>query len=289
MYFQDVILKLINFWKKKGCLVFQPYNSEVGAGTFNPATFLRCLGPFPWRCVYVEPSKRPKDARYAQNPNRVCQYYQLQVILKPPPENIQEIYLDSLKTLGIKIDSHDIRFVEDNWESPTLGAWGVGWEVWLDGQEITQFTYFQQMGGFDLNPITCEITYGLERITMYLQKKDSIFEIEWVKGIKWGDIYKENEEEFSKFYYEIADINFYLDEFSKIQKETEILIEKKLLYPAYHNVIKLSHIFNILDARGAFSPKERNLRILKIREYAKKCAEIYLERIGVLKNEEISP
>jgi len=273
-------LKLLTFWKKKGCLVFQPYNSEVGAGTFNPATFLKCLGPDPWKCVYIEPSKRPKDARYAQNPNRVCQYYQLQVILKPPPDDVQEIYLDSLKSLGIDPSEHDIRFVEDNWESPTLGAWGVGWEVWLDGQEITQFTYFQQMGGFDLNPITCEITYGLERITMYLQNKDSIFDIKWNKETTWGDIYRINEEEFSKFYYEIADAEIYLEEFIKIEGEIKTLLEKKLLYPAYHNVVRFSHIFNILDARGAFSPKERNARILRIRNYAKQCASLYLEKIG---------
>ncbi len=273
-------MKLLTFWKKKGCLVFQPYNSEVGAGTFNPATFLKCLGPDPWKCVYIEPSKRPKDARYAQNPNRVCQYYQLQVILKPPPDDVQEIYLDSLKSLGIDPSEHDIRFVEDNWESPTLGAWGVGWEVWLDGQEITQFTYFQQMGGFDLNPITCEITYGLERITMYLQNKDSIFDIKWNKETTWGDIYRINEEEFSKFYYEIADAEIYLEEFIKIEGEIKTLLEKKLLYPAYHNVVRFSHIFNILDARGAFSPKERNARILRIRNYAKQCASLYLEKIG---------
>lgn len=275
-------MKLITFWKKKGCLVFQPYNSEVGAGTFNPATFLKCLGPDSWKCVYIEPSKRPKDARYALNPNRVCQYYQLQVILKPPPDDVQEIYLDSLKALGIDPSEHDIRFVEDNWESPTLGAWGVGWEVWLDGQEITQFTYFQQMGGFDLSPITCEITYGLERITMYLQGKDSIFDIEWNKEITWGDIYRVNEEEFSKFYYEIADVRVYLEEFIKIEGETKTLLERKLLYPAYHNVVRLSHIFNILDARGAFSPKERNARILRIRGYAKQCASLYLEKIGAI-------
>jgi len=280
LYFQDVIMKLQEFWAKEGCLIFQPYNSEVGAGTFNPATFLKVLEGKEWRVAYVEPSRRPKDGRYAENPNRVQQYFQFQVILQPPPENVQDIYLKSLEYLGIKVEEHDIRFVEDDWESPTLGAWGLGWEVWLDGLEITQFTYFQQIGGIDLKLPACEITYGLERITMFIQEKDNIFEIKWNEKLTWGDVYKQFEKEWCIFNYQKANINLYFKLFENFEKEAEKLIEENLIYPAYDYVIKLSHIFNILDARGAISPSQRASLILRIRKLSKKVAEKYIEKIN---------
>jgi len=255
----------------------QPYNSEVGAGTFNPATFLRVLGPEPWKVAYVEPSRRPKDGRYAENPNRVQQFFQFQVILKPPPDEVQQIYLNSIRTLGIKLEEHDIRFVEDDWESPTLGAWGLGWEVWLDGLEITQFTYFQQAGGVDLEVPSVELTYGLERIAMYVQGVDSIFEVEWAHGVTWGEVYRRFEYEFSRYNYEEADIELHFKLFDELEKKVGELLKKGLLYPAYDLVIKLSHIFNILDARGALSISQRTEFIGRVRKLANKSALLYLK------------
>ena len=278
--FQEIIKRLLDFWGKKGCLVVQPYNSEVGAATFNPHTFLRSLGSKPWNAVYVEPTRRPKDGRYAENPNRVQQYHQLQVIMKPAPFNIQEMYLQSLEYLGINLKERDVRFVEDDWESPTLGAWGLGWEVWLDGLEITQFTYFQQVGGISLKVIPVEITYGLERIAMYVQNKDSIFEIEWGHGVKWGDIYKRFEYEFSVYNYEESDVEFNFKLFDYYEKEAERMFSKKLVYPGYDFVIKMSHVFNLLDARGAISVSQRAYYIQRVRKMAKKAALLYLELEG---------
>jgi len=270
-----MIRALDAFWRDHGCVLLEPYNSEVGAGTFNPATFLRSLGPEPWRAAYVEMARRPKDGRYAENPNRVQQYHQYQVVLKPPPDDIQELYLQSLRAIGIAIEEHDIRFVEDDWESPTLGAWGLGWEVWLDGLEITQFTYFQQVGGFDLDPITGEITYGLERIAMYLQGADTIFGIKWNETLTWGDIYKEFERQFCVYNYQESDPEFHLQLFEKYEAEAGKLAEKGLFYPAYDCVIKMSHAFNMLDARGVLSPTERAKFILRVRTKARQVAEAY--------------
>ncbi len=253
MYFQDVILSLQRFWAKAGCIIHQPYDMEMGAGTFHPATFLRVLGPEPWKAAYVEPSRRPADGRYGENPNRLQHYYQFQVILKPSPDDIQDIYLESLKSLGIDALEHDIRFVEDDWESPTLGAWGLGWEVWLDGMEITQFTYFQQAGGIDLKPVSGELTYGLERITMYLQGKDSVFDLEWNKGIKYGDVHLRGEIEYSRYNFEEADAAMLFKLFDMYEKECVRLLEKGLALPAYDFCLKCSHTFNLLDARGAIS------------------------------------
>jgi len=275
--FQDLILKLSRYYADLGCVIGQPYNSEVGAGTFNPLTFLKSLGKKPWKVAYVEVTRRPKDGRYAENPNRVQQYHQFQVILKPAPENPQEIYLNSLKYIGIDIEKHDVRFVEDDWESPTLGAWGLGWEVWLDGLEITQFTYFQQVGGIDLDVIPVELTYGLERIAMYIQKVDSIFDLVWAPGVTWGDIYKRFEYEFSVYNYEKSDTQLLMELFRKFEKDAEQLLKEGLLYPGYDFVIKLSHIFNLLDARGAISPSERQAYILRIRNLARLAAKVYLE------------
>jgi len=277
MYFQDVILNLQSFWAKNGCIVFQPYDIEVGAGTFNPATFLRSLGPEPWNVAYVEPSRRPTDGRYGENPNRLQHYYQFQVILKPSPENIQDLYLESLKSLGISPLEHDIRFVEDDWESPTLGAWGLGWEVWLDGMEITQFTYFQQCGGIDLKPVSGEITYGLERITMYLQGVESVFDLKWNESVTYGDVYHRNEVEFSKYNFEAADVEMNFKLFDMYEKECQRLIEAHLVLPAYDFCLKCSHTFNILDARNAISVTERTGYIARVRNLAKLCAEGYLK------------
>lgn len=270
-------MKLSRYYADLGCVIGQPYNSEVGAGTFNPLTFLKSLGKKPWKVAYVEVTRRPKDGRYAENPNRVQQYHQFQVILKPAPENPQEIYLNSLKYIGIDIEKHDVRFVEDDWESPTLGAWGLGWEVWLDGLEITQFTYFQQVGGIDLDVIPVELTYGLERIAMYIQKVDSIFDLVWAPGVTWGDIYKRFEYEFSVYNYEKSDTKLLMELFRKFEKDAEQLLKEGLLYPGYDFVIKLSHIFNLLDARGAISPSERQAYILRIRNLARLAAKVYLE------------
>ncbi len=278
MTFQELILSLQNFWAAQGCIIQQPYDIEKGAGTFNPATFLRALGPEPWNVAYVEPSRRPTDGRYGENPNRLQHYYQFQVILKPSPLNIQDLYLDSLKSFGIDPLAHDIRFVEDDWESPTLGAWGLGWEVWLDGMEITQFTYFQQCGGIDLKPIPGEITYGIERIAMYLQGVDNVYDLEWVKGIRYGDVHHQTEVEFSHYNFEEADTAMLFQLFTMYEKESIRLAEKKLVFPAYDFVLKCSHTFNLLDARGAISVTERAGYIGRVRNMAKLCAGAYVEQ-----------
>ncbi len=278
MTFQELVLGLQNFWAKKNCIIQQPYDIEVGAGTFNPATFLRCLGPEPWNVAYVEPSRRPTDGRYGKNPNRLQHYYQFQVIMKPSPMDIQELYLESLKTLGIDPLDHDIRFVEDDWESPTLGAWGLGWEVWLDGMEITQFTYFQQAGGIDLKPISVEITYGIERIAMYLQQKDNVYDLEWTKGISYGDVHHQGEVEFSKYNFEVSDPEMLFNLFNIYEKESLSVIEKGLVLPAYDYCLKCSHAFNLLDARGAISVTERTGYIARVRNLARKVAEAYLNQ-----------
>ncbi len=276
MNFQDVILSLQRFWADRGCVIRQPYDIEVGAGTFNPATFFRVLGPEPWRAAYVEPSRRPADGRYGENPNRLQHYYQFQVILKPVPEDIQDIYLQSLESLGLKKDEHDIRFVEDDWESPTLGAWGLGWEVWLDGMEITQFTYFQEVGGIELEPVSVEITYGLERIAMYLQGVDNVFDLIWTDSVNYGDIHHRTEVEFSKYNFEEADVGMLFSLFKMYENESSSLIGKGLILPAYDYCLKTSHIFNLLDARKAISVAERTGYIARVRNLSKRCAEGYL-------------
>jgi len=281
--FQDVILELQRYWAELGCVLVQPYDIEVGAGTFNPATFLRCLGPEPWNAAYVEPSRRPTDGRYGENPNRLQHYYQFQVVMKPSPKNIQDLYLDSLLRLGIDPLDHDIRFVEDDWESPTLGAWGVGWEVWLDGMEITQFTYFQQAGGIDLKPVTVELTYGIERIAMYLQEVESVYDLQWVGDVTYGQVYHQNEVEFSKHNFEEADVPLHLEIFTGFEKECLRLAELGLVLPAYDYCLKCSHVFNVLDARGAISVAERQQYIGRVRALARACAEGYVaqrERLG---------
>lgn len=278
MYFQEVIATLNDFWAKKGCVILQPYDIEEGAGTFHPATFLRALGPEPFAAAYVQPSRRPTDGRYGENPNRLQHYYQYQVIIKPPPEDIQEIYLDSLKALGIDPEEHDIRFVEDDWESPTLGAWGLGWEVWLDGMEITQFTYFQQIGGIDCFPVTVELTYGLERIAMYLQGVENVFDLKWNEKFTYRDIHFRGEVEYSIYNFEEADVELLKDFFDKYEKEGKRLLDLGLALPGYDFVIKCSHTFNLLDARGVLSPVERANYIARVRALAKKAAETWLER-----------
>tara|TARA_B100001248_G_scaffold59056_1_gene40266 strand:+ start:87810 stop:88655 length:846 start_codon:yes stop_codon:yes gene_type:complete len=278
MDFQNIILKLQEFWAKEGCVILQPYDLEKGAGTFHPGTFLRCLGKSNWSAAYVEPCRRPTDGRYGENPNRLQHYYQFQVVIKPSVDNIQSLYLQSLEFLGINTKKHDIRFVEDDWESPTLGAWGLGWEVWLDGMEITQFTYFQQAGGFDLDPITVEITYGTERIAMYLQNVSSVFNLNWSKNIKYKDIHHRTEYEFSKYNFEFADILMLKRFFNDSKKECLNLINKGLPLPAYDYCMKCSHLFNLLDARGSISVTERARYILEIRELAKNSANLYMEK-----------
>ncbi len=283
MTFQDLILSLQDYWAKQGCIIQQPYDIEKGAGTFNPATFLRALGPEPWKVAYVEPSRRPTDGRYGENPNRLQHYYQFQVLLKPSPQNIQDLYLDSLKSFGLDLNAHDIRFVEDDWESPTLGAWGLGWEVWLDGMEITQFTYFQQCGGIDLKPIPGEITYGIERIAMYLQGVDNVYDLEWTDGIKYGDVHHQTEVEFSHYNFEEADTEMLFQLFEMYEKECLRLAEKQLVFPAYDFVLKCSHTFNLLDARSAISVTERAGYIGRVRTMSKLCAEGYVaqrEKLG---------
>lgn len=277
---QDIISRLNQYWTKQGCLIFTPYNSEVGAGTFNPATFLKVLDDKPWRVAHVEPSKRPRDGRYGQNPLRVQQFWQYQVILKPAPNNVQALYLKSLEAIGIDLMENDIKFVEDDWESPTLGAWGLGWQVELNGVEITQFTYFQQCGGIDLNLIPVELTYGLERIAMFIQKVDSIFDVKWDDKYTWGDIYRQNEQEFSAFNFEEASIELYKDQFDKYEAEANRLLEKNLIYPGYDCVIKCSHIFNLLEARGAISVSERTNYISRVRKIARQAALKYLEKVN---------
>ncbi len=278
MTFQELILALEKYWADQGCIIQQPYDIEVGAGTFNPATFLRALGPEPWNVAYVEPSRRPTDGRYGENPNRLQHYYQYQVIMKPSPLDIQDLYLDSLKSFGIDPLDHDIRFVEDDWESPTLGAWGLGWEVWLDGMEITQFTYFQQVGGFDLDPVCVEITYGIERIAMYLQKVDNVYDLEWGHGIKYGDVHHKGEVEFSIYNFEEADMEMLRKLFDMYEGESEKMAEKGLVLPAYDYCLKCSHVFNILDARGAISVTERTSYIGRVRNLARLTAEGYLNQ-----------
>ncbi len=276
MYFQDVILTLQKYWSNRGCLLLQPYDIEVGAGTFHPATLLKVLGPEPWKAAYVQPSRRPTDGRYGENPNRLQHYYQFQAILKPSPSDIQKEYLQSLKALDINPLEHDIRFVEDDWESPTLGASGLGWEVWLDGMEITQFTYFQQAGSMQLQPVSVEVTYGLERITMYLQGVDNVYDLQWNKSIKYGDVHHQQEVEQSTYNFEKADINMLLDLFGKYENEGKSLIKDSLVLPAYEYCLKCSHIFNLLDARGAISVTERTGYIARIRNIARSCAKAYL-------------
>ena len=278
MYYQDLVLALENFFARKGCVIQEPYDIEVGAGTMNPATFLRVLGPEPWNVAYVEPSRRPTDGRYGENPNRLQHYYQFQVIMKPSPDDIQEIYLDSLRAFGIDPLKHDIRFVEDDWESPTLGAWGLGWEVWLDGMEITQFTYFQQAGGIDLKPVSGELTYGIERIAMYLQGVDNVYNLQWTKGVTYGDVHHKGEVEWSIHNFDEADIGLQLKLFDLYEGESLRLIEKGLVLPAYDYCLKCSHAFNILDARGAISVTERTHFIGRVRTLARRCAEAFLKQ-----------
>jgi glycyl-tRNA synthetase alpha chain len=278
MTFQELILALERFFADQGCVIQQPYDVEVGAGTSNPATFLRVLGPEPWNVAYVEPSRRPTDGRYGENPNRLQHYYQYQVIMKPSPDRIQEIYLDSLRSVGINPLKHDIRFVEDDWESPTLGAWGLGWEVWLDGLEITQFTYFQQAGGIDLKPISAELTYGIERIAMFLQGVDSVYDLTWVKGVTYGDVHHKGEVEWSIHNFDEADVALQLQLFDQYEKESLRLIQKGLVLPAYDYCLKCSHTFNILDARGAIGVTERTSFIGRVRNLARRSAEAYLKQ-----------
>ena len=273
--FQDLIQTLQSFWAEQGCVIMQPYDMEVGAGTFHPATFLRSLGPERWNSAYVQPSRRPTDGRYGENPNRGQHYYQFQVVMKPNPDNIVELYMESLKRLGIDPEVHDIRLVEDNWESPTLGAWGLGWEVWLNGMEVTQFTYFQQAGGIECYPVTGEITYGLERIAMYLQGVESMYDLEWVDGVSYGDVFQQNEREQSAYNFEHADVERLFSDFEQFEKDCNLLVSEDLPLPAYEKVLKASHTFNLLDARHAISVTERQRYILRVRTLARDVAHCY--------------
>jgi glycyl-tRNA synthetase alpha chain len=279
--FQDIIQTLQNYWSQQGCVVLQPLDMEVGAGTFHPATFLRAIGPEPWRAAYVQPSRRPTDGRYGENPNRLQHYFQFQVILKPSPDDFQELYLGSLKKLGFDTLVHDIRFVEDNWESPTLGAWGLGWEVWLNGMEVTQFTYFQQVGGLECRPVSGEISYGIERLAMYMQGVDSIYDLLWASGpqgdVTYGDIYHQNEVEQSAYNFELADVDELFRWFDVCEAQSQNLIENKLPLPAYEQVMKASHTFNLLDARHAISVTERQRYILRLRALSRAVAQAYFE------------
>ena len=278
MPLQDLIMTLERFWADYGCAIHQPYNSEVGAGTFNPASFLRALGPEPWKAAHVEPSRRPRDGRFGENPMRVQQFLQYQVVIKPSPPDIQDVYLETLIRMGIRPRMHDIRFAEDDWESPTLGAWGLGWQVWLDGMEITQFTYFQQAGGLDLDPITCEITYGLERIAMCVQEVDSISDVRWSPELSWKDVCGANEVEFSAYNFGEADVAVHREMFEFYEREASRLAGLGLVMPAYDAVLKCSHLFNVLDARGAISVTERASYILRVRKIARRVAEKYVEK-----------
>ena len=284
--FQEIILRLQTYWAGQGCALLQPYDMEVGAGTFHPATTLRSLGPNPWAAAYVQPSRRPTDGRYGENPNRLQHYYQFQVVMKPSPANFQELYLESLAALGIDSAIHDIRFVEDNWESPTLGAWGLGWEVWLNGMEVTQFTYFQQAGGLECYPVTGEITYGIERIAMYLQGVDSIYDLVWADGpagkVTYGDVFHQNEVEMSRYNFEEADVEQLFGFFDHCEKEALRLVEKNLPLPAYEMVMKASHTFNLLDARHAISVTERQRFILRVRTLARGVAQAYFDARAAL-------
>ena len=278
MKFQEIILALQKFWSDRGCILSEPYDVEKGAGTMNPATFLRVLGPEPWNVAYVEPSRRPADGRYGDNPNRLYQHHQFLLIMKPSPNNIQELYLESLESLGIDPKQHDIRFVEDNWESPTLGAWGLGWEVWLDGMEITQFTYFQQVGSQDVKPVAVEITYGLERLAMYIQGVENVYDVKWTDDVTYGDVFHQNEFEQSTYAFDLSDEALLFDLFEKYEKEAVRIIEKECVHPAYDYVLKCSHTFNLLDARGAISVSERTAFIGRVRKLARLCAQCYLEQ-----------
>ncbi|MDC0963914.1 glycine--tRNA ligase subunit alpha [Candidatus Pseudothioglobus singularis] len=281
--FQNLILKLQSYWAEKGCAITQPFDMEVGAGTFHPATFLRSIGPEPWKAAYVQPSRRPGDGRYGENPNRLQHYYQFQVLLKPSPDDIQDLYLDSLTAIGIDLKMHDVRFVEDNWESPTLGAWGLGWEVWLNGMEVSQFTYFQQVGGLSCKPISGELTYGLERLAMYLQGFDSVYDLIWTEGLTYGDVFHQNEVEQSKYNFEIADTEVLFRQFDEAEAMNLKLIEENLPFPAYEQTMKASHIFNLLDARKAISVTDRARFIRRVRSMSQKVAKEYYdsrERLG---------
>ena len=275
--FQNLILKLQSFWASKGCALLQPFDMEMGAGTFHPATFLRAIGPEPWKAAYVQPSRRPTDGRYGENPNRLGHYYQFQVLLKPSPKNIQDLYLESLTEIGIDLTLHDVRFVEDNWESPTLGAWGLGWEIWLNGMEVSQFTYFQQIGGLTCKPVAGELTYGLERLAMYLQGVDSVFDLVWVEGVSYRDVFHQNEVEQSKYNFEIADTEVLFRQFDEAEAMNEKLIEESLSYPAYEQVMKASHLFNLLDARHAISVTDRARFIRRVRAMSQKVAQTYYD------------
>jgi len=273
--FQEIIFTLQQYWAKQGCVILQPYDMEMGAGTFHTATFLRALGPEPWKAAYVQPSRRPKDGRYGENPNRLQHYYQFQVVLKPSPDNIQELYLDSLRALGIDTQVHDIRFVEDDWESPSLGAWGLGWEVWLNGMEVTQFTYFQEVGSLACKPVLGEITYGIERLAMYLQGVENVFDLTWTPGVSYGDIYHQNEVEQSKYNFEHSNVNWLLEQFNMFEAEAKRLMEAGLPLPGFEQVMKCSHAFNLLDARGAISVTERAAYIGRVRVLARLVAQAY--------------
>ncbi len=276
--FQRLIQSLNDYWDRQGCVVMQPFDLEKGASTMSPGTFLRVLGPEPWKMATADPCRRPTDGRYGENPNRMQHYFQYQVILKPSPDNVQELYLDSLTAMGIDASLHDIRFVEDNWESPTLGAWGVGWEVWLDGLEVTQFTYFQQAGGIDLKPVSAEITYGLERLAMYLQNVESVYELQWNETVKYGDLYHQNEVEQSTYNFKESDDDMLAKLFGMHEAEARRLLDRRILMPAYEQVLKCSHYFNLLDARGVLGRDERMANILKIRKLSERVARIYLEQ-----------
>lgn len=278
MNFQKIISTLNQFWSDEGCLIAQPYDTEKGAGTMNPHTFLRAIGPEPWKVAYVEPSRRPTDGRYGENPNRLQHYFQYQVLLKPSPNGIQETYLRSLEALGVHIQEHDIRFVEDNWESPTLGAWGVGWEVWLDGMEVTQFTYFQQCGGLDCRPVSVEITYGLERLAMYLQGVDSVYELQWNDHVSYGQVYHQAEVEHSTYNFKKSDPQFLFDLFNRYEKEAERIIQEGIVLPAFDYVLKCSHTFNLLDARGVIAVTERTRYIRRVRVLACLVAKAYAQQ-----------
>ncbi|MCF7858005.1 MAG: glycine--tRNA ligase subunit alpha [Candidatus Cloacimonetes bacterium] len=278
MNFQDIILKLQHYWASKGCNILQPYDENMGAGTFHPATFFGALGKKPTSIAYTQPCRRPKDGRYGENPNRYQHYYQFQVIIKPSPDDIQILYLKSLEAIGIETEKHDIRFVEDDWESPTLGAWGLGWEVWLDGMEISQFTYFQQVGGLEVFPISVELTYGLERLAMYIQKVDDFKDLMWSDKTKYGDLFFDKEVEFSDFNFKYADVKTLFKVFNDHEKQLELLLDQELAYPAYDYLLKCSHTFNLLDSRGVISVTERTAYIKKIRSMAKKCAILYTKK-----------
>jgi glycyl-tRNA synthetase alpha chain len=275
--YQDTIAALQSYWADYGCVIVQPYHTEVGAGTFNPATFLRCLGPKPWKTAYVEPSLRPSDGRYGENPFRFQQFLQYQVVLKPAPSDVLDLYFASLQHIGIDLVRHDVRLVEDNWEGPTLGAWGLGWEVWLDGMEITQWTYFQQLGGMDVELVPAEITYGLDRLAMHVQGKQSVLDLEWAPGVTWADVYLENEREWSTYNFEVAPVDVLMRRFAEHEEECRALLERRLPLPAYDQVLKCSHAFNLLEARGAISVTERAAYIARVRDLARRVAQLYLE------------